>query len=28
MKDLKEITPEDMSNVIIAYEPVWAIGNR
>jgi len=26
MKDLKEITPEDMSNVIIAYEPVWAIG--
>jgi len=26
MKDLKDITPEDMTNVIIAYEPVWAIG--
>lgn len=23
---LKEITPEDFKNIIIAYEPVWAIG--
>ena len=24
--DLKDVTAEDMKNVIIAYEPVWAIG--
>lgn len=24
--DLKDVTPEEMKNVIIAYEPVWAIG--
>ncbi|RMH78484.1 MAG: triose-phosphate isomerase [Calditrichaeota bacterium] len=24
--DLKDISPEQMKNVIIAYEPVWAIG--
>ncbi len=23
---LKDVTPEQMSNVVIAYEPVWAIG--
>jgi len=23
---LKDLTPEDMKNVIVAYEPVWAIG--
>jgi len=25
-KDLKDVTPEQMKNVVIAYEPVWAIG--
>ena len=24
--DLKDLTADDMKNVIIAYEPVWAIG--
>ncbi len=24
--DLWEVTPEEMANVVIAYEPVWAIG--
>ncbi len=24
--DLKDVTPEQMRNIIIAYEPVWAIG--
>ena len=24
--DLKDLTPQDLKNVIIAYEPVWAIG--
>lgn len=26
LKDLKDITPEEMKNVVLAYEPVWAIG--
>lgn len=26
MKDLINVTPEQMLNVVIAYEPVWAIG--
>ena len=26
MKDLKDVTPEEMLNVVFAYEPVWAIG--
>jgi len=26
MKDLKDISAEDMGKIIIAYEPVWAIG--
>lgn len=26
MKDLKGVTAEEMDNVILAYEPVWAIG--
>lgn len=25
-KDLKGVTAEDMASVVIAYEPVWAIG--
>ena len=25
-KDLKELTPEQVGNIVIAYEPVWAIG--
>ena len=25
-KDLRGVSKEDMSNVVIAYEPVWAIG--
>lgn len=25
---LKEVTAEQMENIIIAYEPVWAIGNK
>jgi triosephosphate isomerase (TIM) len=25
-EDLSEITPEEVKNIIIAYEPVWAIG--
>ena len=25
-KDLKELTPEQVSKIVIAYEPVWAIG--
>ncbi len=24
--DLKDLSPEDLKNIIIAYEPVWAIG--
>ncbi|RMF59137.1 MAG: triose-phosphate isomerase [Calditrichaeota bacterium] len=24
--DLKDLTPQDLKNIIIAYEPVWAIG--
>jgi len=26
VKGLKEVSPEDFQNIIIAYEPVWAIG--
>lgn len=26
MKDLVDVTPEEMLNVVFAYEPVWAIG--
>ncbi|MBN2478994.1 MAG: triose-phosphate isomerase [Parachlamydiales bacterium] len=26
LKGLKNVTPQDMENVILAYEPVWAIG--
>lgn len=26
LRDLTDVSPEDMSKVIIAYEPVWAIG--
>jgi triosephosphate isomerase len=26
-KDLKELTPEQVSKIVIAYEPVWAIGS-
>jgi triosephosphate isomerase len=26
LKDLKDITPEEMSKTVLAYEPVWAIG--
>merc|ERR1711918_319013 len=26
MKDLKDVTPEEMSQVVLAYEPVWVIG--
>ena len=26
MKDLNGVAAEDMKNVILAYEPVWAIG--
>ena len=26
LKDLKDVTPEEMLNVVFAYEPVWAIG--
>ena len=25
-KDLKGVSKEEMENVVIAYEPVWAIG--
>lgn len=25
-RDLQEVRPEDMSRVIVAYEPIWAIG--
>ena len=25
-KDLRGVSKEDMINVVIAYEPVWAIG--
>ena len=25
---LKELTPEDFNNIIIAYEPIWAIGTN
>lgn len=25
-KDLKGVSKEEMQNVVIAYEPVWAIG--
>jgi triosephosphate isomerase len=26
LKDLSDISSEDMSKIVIAYEPVWAIG--
>jgi triosephosphate isomerase len=26
LKDLADVTPEDMPRVVLAYEPVWAIG--
>jgi len=26
LKDLSEVTPDEMSRVVFAYEPVWAIG--
>lgn len=26
LKDLADVTPEEMENVVFAYEPVWAIG--
>jgi triosephosphate isomerase len=26
LKDLSDVTPEDMPRVVLAYEPVWAIG--
>jgi triosephosphate isomerase (TIM) len=26
LKDLQNVTPEEMLNIAIAYEPVWAIG--
>jgi triosephosphate isomerase len=25
-QDLQSITPEEMTKIVLAYEPVWAIG--